>query len=253
MITFNNKNILIVGASSGIGATTARILAMQGAKVILVARREDKLKEVCESIESNNKSYYIGDASKIDGIEELVNKVVKEQGKLDGLVYATGMSQGDVPLKLLTYERHISTFMTNYFGFVEFVRQVTKRNRFNSGLRIVAISSIAAIMGDKAHLAYSASKAAIDSAVRCLAKELADKGICVNSVAPSMIYTDMYKSFLQLNHTDDNANVGVLSRQYLGIGEPLDVANAIAFLMSKEAKFITGIMLPVDGGFSTSC
>lgn len=253
MITFNNKNILIVGASSGIGAMTARVLSKQGAKVILVARREDKLKEVCESIESNNKSYYIGDASRIDDIEELIKKIVAEQGKLDGLVYAAGMSQGDVPLKLLTYERHISTFMTNYFGFVEFVRQVTKRNRFNSGLRIVAVSSIASIMGDKAHLAYSASKAAIDSAVRCLAKELAEKDICINTVAPSMIRTEMYDNWLKLRQEYDTGDTGILDRQYLGIGETSDVANAIAFLMSDESRFITGIMLPVDGGFSTSC
>ena len=253
MIDLNGKRILIVGASSGIGAKTAQVIASQGAYVILVARREEKLKEVCGKIEPNNRCYYVGDAAKIEDIEELVKRIVSEQGKIDGLVYAAGMSDGDVPLKFLTYERHMNTFMTNYFGFVEFVRQVTKRGRFNSGLRIVAISSIAAIMGDKAHLAYSASKAAIDSSVRCLAKELADKGVCINTVAPSMIRTEMYENFLELKQTDDSEETGILDRQYLGIGEPLDVANAITFLMSDEARFITGIMLPVDGGFSTSC
>ena len=183
----------------------------------------------------------------------IVKKIVTEQGKLDGLVYAAGMSDGDVPLKYLTYERHMSTFMTNYFGFVEFVKQVTMRGRYNRGMRIVAISSIASIMGDKAHLAYSASKAAIDSAVRCLAKELANRGVCINTVAPSMIRTEMYENFLELKKTDDSETTGVLDRQYLGIGNPLDVANSIAFLMSDDARFITGIMLPVDGGFSTSC
>lgn len=253
MIDFKEKTILIVGASSGIGEETAYVLANNGAKVILVARREDKLKSVCDKIKSDKKSYYVGDASNIENIEKLVQMIVAENGKLDGMVYVAGISKGDVPIKYLTYDRQLDTFKTNYFGFVEFVRQTTKRNMFNTGFRIVAISSVASMLGDKAHLAYSASKAAIDSAVRCLAKELADKGICVNSVAPSMIRTDMYESFLELNQSNSIENSGILSRQYLGIGEPIDVANTITFLMSKEARFVTGITMPVDGGFSTSC
>ena len=253
MLDFSNKNILIIGASSGIGEETAYTLAKNGANVLLVARREEKLKTVCENISSNKCSYYVGDVSEIESIGNLIDRIVKEQGKLDGLVYAAGISEGDVPLKFLTYEKHLNTFNINYFGFVESVRQATKKGRYNPGMRIVAISSIAAIMGDKAHLAYSASKAAIDSAVRCLARELADKGICLNTVAPSMIHTDMYSSFLELNGLPADSEAGVLERQYLGIGKPADVANAIAFLLSAEARFITGIMLPVDGGFSTSC
>ena len=251
MLDFTNKNILIIGASSGIGEETACVLAEQGANVILVARREEKLKEVCKKLPSK-KAYYIGDVSNINSIESLIKKIVKEQGKLDGLAYVAGISDGDVPLKFLSYERQLNTFMTNYFGFVECVRQVTKRGNYNDGLRIAAVSSVASLRGEKAHVAYSASKSAMDSAIRCIAKELGVRGICINSVAPSMVNTDMYQHFLEIQGEQSDANMRAIGRQYLGLAEVRDVANAIAFLLSSEARFITGITMPVDGGFSTT-
>lgn len=252
MIDFANKNMLVVGASSGIGEKTAYVLAEQGANVILVARREERLKEVCNNIKSDKKSYYVGNVSDIDSIGGLIKKIVSEQGKLDGMAYIAGISDGDVPIKFLTYERQLGTFQTNYFGFVECVRQVTKRGNYNEGLRIAAVSSVASLRGEKAHVAYSASKSAMDSAIRCIAKELGPKGICINSVAPSMVNTDMYQHFLEIQGEKSDANLRAISRQYLGLAETKDVANALAFLLSAEARFITGITLPVDGGFSTT-
>ena len=251
MFDFSNKNILIVGASSGIGEKTAYVLSELGANVILVARREERLKEVCNNIKSENKSYYICDVNDSDSIEGLVKKVVDEKGKLDGMVYTAGVTCG-YPLKFLTVEKQIETFKTNYFGFVEFVRQVTKKSNYNRGLRIVSVSSVASIKGSKAHIGYAASKAAMDSAIRCIAIELYNKGICINSVAPAMINTDMYHSFLEGKDDKEAANNNIVSRQYLGLGETKDVASSIAFLLSQEARFITGITLPVDGGYTTT-
>ncbi len=252
MIDFRDKNILVVGASSGIGEKTATVLAEQGANVILLARRENHLKEVCKKIESGKASYYLCDVSEIDSIEPTVKQIVAENGKLDGLAYVAGISDGDVPVKYLSYDRQLNTFKTNYFAFVEFVRQVTKRGFYNVGLRIVAVSSVASLRGEKAHVAYSASKAAMDSAIRCIAKELGPKGICINSVAPSMVNTEMYQHFLEVQGENSEANIRAVGRQYLGLAETSDVANAIAFLLSPDARFITGITLPVDGGFSTT-
>ena len=252
MINFNGKNILVVGASSGIGEETAYVLAENGAHVILVARREDKLKEVCDKIKTEQRSYYVGDVSDIESTETLVKRIVSERGKLDGMAYVAGVSDDDVPLKFLTYERQMNTFRTNYFGFIEFVRQVTMRGMYNEGMRIAAVSSVASIRGEKAHAAYSASKAAMDSAIRCIAKELGSKKICINSVAPSVVKTDMYQHFLEIQGEKSDANLRINERQYIGIGETRDVANALAFLLSEEARFITGITMPVDGGFSTT-
>ncbi len=251
MLDFSNKTILVVGASSGIGEKTAVVLADQGAKVILVARREERLKEISNLI-GDKCTYYVADISELEGIEPLLKRIVSDQGKLDGLAYIAGVTDGDVPIKYLTYERQLATFQINYFAFVECVRQVTKRGNFNKGIRIASVSSVASLRGEKAHVAYSASKAAMDSAIRCLAKELSSKGICINSVAPSMVNTDMYQQFLKVQGKSSEAYVEKLERPYLGLAETDDVANALAFLLSEEARFITGITLPVDGGFSTT-
>ena len=91
----------------------------------------------------------------------------------------------------------------------------------------------------------------MDSAVRCMAKELAEKGICINTVAPSMTATELYERYLEKYGEGSESNRELLSRQYLGIAQPQDIANAIAFLISPSARFITGITMPVDGGLST--
>lgn len=249
MYSFKNKNILIVGASSGIGAKTASELACKGANVILVARREEKLSELCKAI-GNNSCYYVADISNISCIDNLVKQVISENGKLDGFVYAAGITD-DVPLKFLDYDRILKTFNTNYFAFVEFMRQISQKTNYNVGMRVVAISSISSIRGEKAHTSYCASKAAIDATVRCLSKELYAKGIVLNTVQPGMIRTDMYEEFLIKMGSDGSANESLNKCQYAGIGETDDVANAIIFLLSNKSRFITGISIPVDGGSTT--
>ena len=251
MGNFTNKNILLIGASSGIGAKTADLLVSHDANVIVVARRENLLRKLCDSVGNGKIKYYVADISDIDKISGLIDKIVSENGKLDGLVYAAGIVD-DVPLKFLDYDRLIKTFNTNYFAFVEVIRQVSQKKNYNIGMRVVAISSISSIKGEKAHTSYCASKAAIDATVRCLSKELYDKGIVLNSIQPSMIKTDMYDEFLSKTGDDGSVNESILKSQYAGIGKPEDVANVILFLLSDKSKFVTGISLPVDGGASTS-
>ena len=123
---------------------------------------------------------------------------------------------------------------------------------YNPGLRIVGVSSTAAFSGTPAHTTYSASKAAMSSAVRCLARELADKGISINTVSPSMIRTDMYEKWLDDNGEDGYQVKKLRRMQYLGVGEAADIANAVSFLLSSAARFITGTSLVVDGGGTTN-
>ena len=251
LIDLSNKKIIITGASSGIGKQVAITLSRVGAKVVLIARREDKLQETLQSLEGEGHSYYCADLSVVEDIELLVKKIVAEQGALDGLVYAAGVGTS-LPLMQFKPEKVQKVFDINFFGFMEMVRQVCRKGRFNAGMRIVGISSIASFRGDKSHTAYSASKSAMDSAVRCIAREVADKGICVNTVAPAMTATEMYEKYLEKYGEDSGSNEDLLKRQYLGIAKTEDVANAVAFLLSPAARFITGITLPVDGGM-TSC
>lgn len=250
LIDLSEKKIIVIGASSGIGKQTAITLSRVGAKVILVARREDKLLETMSLLEGEGHGIHCFDTQKLDEIEGHIKQIIAELGPVDGMVYSAGVGTA-IPLLQTKPEKLQNVFEVNLFGFIEVVRQLCRKGRFNPGMRIVGISSCASLRGDKSKTAYSASKAAMDSAIRCIAREMADKGICINSVAPSMTATELYGHYLEKYGEDSDTNQELLKRQYLGIAETQDIANAVAFLISPAAKFITGITLPVDGGLTT--
>lgn len=253
LVDLTGKRIIVTGASSGIGRGCAITFSKLGASVILIARREDKLRETFEMLETCGgvHSYYVADLGMLDGVEGLIKNILSEQGSIDGLLYAAGVAIS-VPLAAFNPERVQSEFNVNYYGFIEMVRQICKKGRYNQGLRIVGISSIASKCGDPMHTVYSASKAAMDASVRCLAKELAKKGIALNTIAPAAIQTEMFETY-KIKYGEDSESLNtLLSRQYLGLGEVQDVANAAAFLLSPAARFITGICMPVDGGYTSS-
>lgn len=251
LVNLSGKKIVVAGASSGIGRETARLLNQLGASIILIARREENLKAALSEMSGDGNAYYVSDLSDLHSIEPLFKSIVDEHGKLDGMVYSAGISMS-LPLQMFKPQKLNSIFTINFFAFIECVRQICKKGRFNSGMNIVGVSSVASLKGDKAHLGYSASKAAMDAAVRCIAKEVSDKGIRINTVAPAMTKTEMYTKFLNNAGNNEAENQTLLTRQYLGLAETSDIANAIAFLLSDNSKFITGITLPVDGGLTTS-
>lgn len=248
-LNFKNKKIVVTGASSGIGRQTAIALSQLGASIFLIARREDKLKDVMAELDGSGHAYYCLDLSNTSAIEVSIKRIVDENGAVDGLVYAAGIDIS-IPIQLFKPEKVQEVFAVNYFGFLETVRQLSKKGRFNPGMRIVGLSSIAAKCGDKTHTVYSASKAAMDASVRCLAKELADKDICINTIAPAMTDTEIYQEFYKRH--GEAAREELIKRQYLGIGKVEDIANAIVFLLSPGARFMTGSCMAYDGGF-TAC
>ena len=250
LIDLTGKRILVVGASSGIGKQTAITLSNVGAWLTLIARNEEGLVNTLQSLEGEGHDYFVADISDVSVIEDLVKQIVAKNGPLDGVVYSAGVGMA-LPLMQSKPGKVQSAFNVNFFGFFELMRQVSRKGRFNPGMRVVGVSSCASLRGDKSKAIYSSSKAAMDSAVRCMAKELADKGICINTVAPSMTATELYNRYLEKYGEDSKTNNELLNRQYLGIAQPQDIANAIAFLISPAARFITGITMPVDGGLST--
>lgn len=245
-----NKKILVTGASSGIGAETSVLLSQLGAKVIMIARSEERLQQTLNRLEGKGHCYYCYDLSNIVGIEALMKRIIKDNGSLDGFVHSAGI--GSVrPLKMSSYKFIKEVMDLNFFAFIEIIRNITKKNCYNEGMSIVGISSVASLEGNQTKTAYCASKAAMDASVRCIAKELAPKKIRVNSIMPAIVKTRIFDTMMS-NAGDSEDLRNILAKQYLGIGEPVDIANMVAYLLSNAAKFISGSSIPVDGGRLTS-
>lgn len=248
-IDFTGKRIVLAG-SGGIGSATAELLAELGAKMILLDVSEDNLKDTIGKLSGEDHTYYVCDFSAVDGIEAVITQIIQEQGPVDGYVHCTGI--GAVrPLKMSKYEFMLKVMNINFFSFVEVVRCLTKKGAFNPGMNVVGISAVGAYLGNATKTAYCASKSAMNSAVRCMAKELAPKGIRLNTVAPGATDTPMAREAADYRDGTDEQKVNAL-RQYLGICQPSDIADAVAFLLSDMSRMITGTCLPVDGGKLTS-
>ncbi len=255
MITFNkeftDKHVLVVGATGGIGSEICRKLAKEGAKLSLIARNEEKLEQLKSELSGANHIICLADMNDTDSISSTMDDLVAKAGPLDGLVYCAGITK-DRPLRQFKPDVVAEVMRVNLLSFIEIVRCATSVGHFNKGLKIVGISSNASTIGETAHTAYAASKAGMDAAVRCMAKELSGKGINVNTIQPGMIDTEMYQSFLKNHRDPDEANKALINRQYLGVGKPEDVAELTAFLLSSSSKFITGTSIPLDGGSTSS-
>jgi len=252
-LDLKNKHILVTGATSGIGRATAVLLSEHGAVVTIVGRREEKLNETLEMMSGENHKAICLDLSDVSAIESLVKEAVSANGPLDGLVQSAGVSK-TLPLNLMKYDKLHEVMLLNFYSFHELVRCISRKGRYNEGLSIVGVSSTASQCGVSSQSSYCASKAAMDGAMRSMAKELAPKKIRVNTVLPGPTNTEMYRDYLALRAEvkESDASKPSVDRNYLGVNEAVDVANAIAFLLSSASRMITGVELPVDAGY-TSC
>lgn len=238
------KNILITGASDGIGKATAILASKLGAKVIMIARDEEKLQKVMDKTEGNNHSWYSYDLKKIDGINSLIGDIVNINGTLDGFVHCAGIS-ATRPLKMTKYNFLHDMMLINFYSFFELCRCISKKGNYNKDMSIVGMSSISGIRGFKGKTAYSATKAALDGAIRSMAKELGVKGIRINSVLPGFVKTAMFENYLE--KTSKHGEIEY--KEYLlGLGETIDIANAIIYLLSDYSRIITGTGWVIDSG-----
>lgn len=252
IIDMGGRHILITGGASGIGRQTAIQLSGMGARTALIDLAEDGLKESVSLLQGGGHSAHKADLSKIDRLEELVKQIIAEHGPFHGFVHCAGIVK-NLPVANYTFERLHRIMLVNFYSFFELTRILSKRGRFGEGMSVVGVSSVAATNGAVAQAAYGASKAAMNGAMRCLAVELADKGIRLNTVLPAATDTAMYGEYMALKADMRQTDVRVAAspRQYLGMNAPADVANAIIFLLSPASGKITGIQLPVDGGYAS--
>ena len=241
MIDLTNKKIVVTGASSGIGRAVCILLSQLGAKVMLTGRKEEELSNTLEQMAGEGHCCFPYDLSDLDNIGSLIGDIVDSDGKkLDGLVHCAGISVR-APIRNLDYAKMDAVMKINFYAFVELVKQYAHKN--SNGGSIVGISSYAAINGAKGQTMYAASKAALDAAVISMSKELYKKQIRINSVRPGFVNTAMYE-----NSKKQLGNDKLGEDQLLGVGEPEDVANLIAFLLSDASRFITGSNYLINGG-----
>jgi NAD(P)-dependent dehydrogenase (short-subunit alcohol dehydrogenase family) len=244
---FNNNIFLITGATSGIGKALAIFIAKNNGRLILTYRNEEKLNEIKQILGNNLIHSIFIDLEDIDKIADEIVKVRLNGEKIQGFIHCAGIADPR-PLLLMNKTFYERIFNLNLFSFFEISRILLKSNMFHSPSSIIAISSIQSKYGDKGKIAYGASKGALDSAVKSMAKELQNKGIRVNTIVPGLIQTEIFEEYQKAIGKDQIDSI-IKSHQYLGLGYVSDVVNAIAFLLSEESKFITGTNLVVDGGW----
>lgn len=252
-MNFSGKVALITGASSGIGADAANHLAKLGASVALVGRSKERLTVVANRIrESGSPAPYriLGDVT--TQAELIVEGAIRKFGKLDILINSAGVANRD---NIFTIDMNKFRFMheINLRSVITLTKVCVPYLEKTKG-NIINVSSTAGLKGLRNMLTYCLSKAALDQFTKCCALDLASKGIRVNAINPSTIRTPMFQNDgLSPEQAYALLEVGK-SMTLLGrIGEVSDTSAAIAFLASDEtASFLTGLLLPVDGGFMVS-
>jgi len=238
---------LVTGGSRGIGRAIVVRLADAGAKVAFVyhSAREAADKLVQELSERQLEAWAIqGDASQKADADRIVGEVIEKWGKLDILVNNAGIIR-DGLLATMTSEQWqqvIDNNLTSVFNFCQAVTRPMMSSRYG---RIVNMSSVSADFSNPGQCNYAASKAGIEGFTRCMATELAKRGVTVNAVAPGFIETDMTTAVV--NAAGDKIKQMIPVKR---LGKPDDIAHAVLFLASNESSYITGQILKVDGGLT---
>lgn len=241
--SLTGKTVLVTGASSGIGRETAIQCSKLGAKVIITARNEGRLKETLSHLAGNNHEIVLAELTDSEELTNLVNQI----HDLDGVVLCAGRAMTS-PFAFNTRDKYNDVFNINYFAPVELLRLLLKKKKINKNSSVVFVSSIGGVFGySLGNSIYGATKASIHSTMKFCAKELAPKGIRVNSVNPGMVNTPLIGggSISEEQYKADMERYPL--KRY---GEPEDIANGIIYLLSNASSWVTGHALVIDGGIT---
>jgi len=244
MESFEGHVALVTGASQGIGRACALALAKAGAAVALAARGEEKLREAVAQIESEGgkAAAFRLDVSSEEAIKSTVKEITAQLGKIDILVNNAGIARDNLVLRMKRgdWDDVLTTNLTAPFLLTQAVLGGMMKQRWG---RIINISSVVAEMGNPGQANYVSSKAGLIGLTRSVAREVASRNITVNAIAPGYITTAMTEALTeeQTKAVTDQVPMG-------RCGSEADVAHAVVFLASKEAGYITGHVLDVNGG-----
>lgn len=245
-VSSKNRVAVITGGASGIGFAISKKFVYNNIKVILIGRDKTKLKLACETL--GDLADYIGcDLTQLSELPDVVKRINEKHGSIDILVNNAGMHLKKT-MNDVTDEEYQKVILTNQTAMFSLTREVSMVMQLQCAGVVLNISSMASQYGIPNVIAYTASKSAIEGMTRAMAVELAQYRIRVNCLAPGFIKTNMSTLALE---KDPERKKKVLSRTPLGrLGKPEEVADAAYFLVSEAASFITGVVLPVDGGNS---
>lgn len=244
---FNGKTAIITGSSHGIGEGIARRFAAEGANVVLNSRSREDCEKVAADLDPGRTLIVAGDVSKPEFAEELISKTAEKFGGVDVLVNNAGVAASGMLEK--AEDSDIDKVIDINVKGVLYLSRAAIPELKKTGGSIVNISSVSGIGGDWTLPIYNASKGAVTNLTRSLALQLGGKGVRVNAVLPSVTRSDMTGGITD----NEDLMKAFMNRLPLGrIAEPDDIAGPVLFLASDDAKFVTGVNLPVDGGVSAS-
>ena len=243
------QTILVTGASSGIGRATAKLVASCGARVVATGRDEARLNAAMADLPGRGHRQFVAELDDSDQVADLISATAIDLGGLTGIFHSAG-SELILPARLTKTRQIGNVFGASVFGAFGIARAAARTNVMRPDSAIILMSSAAAQRGRAGMTAYSAAKAAIDGLTRSLACELAPKSIRVNSIAAGGVETEMHQRLAQ--GLSEGGIAAYESQHLLGFGRPEDIAAAAVFLLSPGARWVTGAVWTIDGGYLAS-
>lgn len=243
------KVAIITGGATGIGKSTAFVLARQGVKVVISGRREEVGHQTVAEIQAagGDAAFVMADVSKEDDVRKMVEFAADNYGCLDMAVNNAGISNENKVIAASEPENFQAMLQTNVFGLYLCMKYEIEQMLKNGGGSIVNLASIAGLNGIPYAGPYAATKHAVVGLTKSGALDYSTRNIRVNAVAPGAIRTDLIEGQIALGQYDETS---ISAMHPMGrMGNPEEIANGIAWLLSDEASFVTGHILNVDGGF----
>tara|TARA_B100001093_G_scaffold495575_1_gene540207 strand:+ start:261 stop:1007 length:747 start_codon:yes stop_codon:yes gene_type:complete len=244
LFSLQNKIAIVTGASQGIGKTTAELFSRSGAHVVCIARNEEKIKDLVNTISKNghSASYISCDISDSNLFQNAIKSIISDYAKIDILINNAGITRDSLVLRMKDHQWD-EVLNTNLKGAFYGTKSVLRSMMKNKYGRIINITSIVGLQGNSGQSNYSASKAGLIGFSQSVAKEVASRGITINCIAPGWIETEMTNDLSQDTKSEIIKNIPIGKT-----GTTEDIAYTALFLASKESKYITGQTITVDGG-----
>jgi len=245
-MTFKGKTAIVTGGARGIGLEIAKELAAGGATLVLVDVLADALKASADALAAGGTKVltYVADVTNEEAVEKMIDDVAEKCGSIDILVNNAGITRDDLLLRMETkaWDLVMAVNLKGTFLLTKHTCRYMVRQKNGS---IVNMASVSGLVGNPGQANYSASKAGVVGFTRTVARELARKNVRCNAVAPGFIDTDMTQVL-----PEKAKEMALMAIPMKRMGAPADIAHAVCFLASDEASYITGHVLPVDGGMA---